>query len=366
MARKRLLALDVFRGLTIALMIMVNNPGSWEYVYPPLRHAAWNGCTPTDLVFPFFLFIVGTAMFYSFQKFDKGLSKPILKKIIDRFVKIFLIGLFLNAFPYFDFENLRIFGVLQRIAIAYLIGAMIVAAFDNRKILISIAVLLFGYWALIYFGGTEDVYSLETNIVRMFDIQLVGEKHMYQGYGLPFDPEGFLSSFPSVATVLLGYLTGQLIQSSQTNMQTIKKLLIIGAVLIVAGLLWDMEFAINKPIWTSSYVLYTGGWAMVVLAVLLYIIDEKELKGWIAPIVHFGTNPLFIYVFSGLYISTILAINVPSPNGDEVSIYRYIYEFVCVPIAGNMNGSLLFAVGHIVFFWAICYVLYKKKIFIKI
>ncbi len=366
MAHKRLVALDVLRGLTIALMILVNNPGSWAYVYPPLRHAAWNGCTPTDLVFPFFLFIVGTAMFYSFNKFDKGLTKPLFIKIFKRFIQIFLIGLFLNAFPTFDFENLRVFGVMQRIAMAYLFGALIVAIFNYRQVLISIPVILLGYWALIYFGGSGDVYSLETNMVRSVDLKLIGAKHMYQGFGLPFDPEGFLSSVPAVATVLLGYIAGHIIRKSLNTMDVIKKMTFYGVILVGLGMLWNLEFPINKPIWTSSYVLYTGGWAMLFLAFLLFVIDEKGYKKWATPALHFGTNPLFIYVFSWLYIATIAFFQVPSPEGGDVSIYNYLYTYVCVPIAGNMNGSLLFAVGHIIFFWSICYWLYKRKIFIKI
>ena len=366
MANKRLVALDVLRGLTIALMILVNNPGSWEYVYPPLRHASWNGCTPTDLVFPFFLFIVGTAMFYSFKKFEDGLTKPLFKKIVKRFILIFLIGLFLNAFPNFDFENLRIYGVMQRIAIAYLFGALIVVIFNYRQVLISIPVILFGYWALIYFGGTGDVYSLETNIVRSFDLNLVGANHLYGGFGMPFDPEGLLSSIPAIGTVLLGYVAGNVIQKSLSTMDVIKKLTLYGVILLVLGLIWNLEFPINKPIWTSSYVLYTGGWAMLFLAFLLFVIDEKGFKKWPKPAIHFGMNPLFIYVFSWLYISTIHNIDVSSPSGEKVSIYNYLYEHVCVPIAGNMNGSLLFAVSHIILFWAVCYFLYKRKIFIKI
>lgn len=366
MTHKRLVALDVLRGLTIALMILVNNPGSWEYVYPPLRHASWNGCTPTDLVFPFFLFIVGTAMFYSFKKFENGLTKPLFTKIVKRFVLIFLIGLFLNAFPDFDFENLRIYGVMQRIAIAYLFGALIVVIFNYRQVLISIPVILLGYWALIYFGGTGDVYSLETNVVRNFDMNFVGENHLYGGFGMPFDPEGLLSSISAIGTVLLGYVAGHVIQNSQNTMAVIKKLAMYGVILLVLGLIWNLEFPINKPIWTSSYVLYTGGWAMLFLAFLLFVIDEKGYKNWPKPAIHFGVNPLFIYVFSWLYMSVLHHIKVSSPAGEPISAYGYLYKHVCVPIAGNMNGSLLFALSHIMLFWVVCYFLYKRKIFIKI
>ena len=367
MAAKRLLALDVLRGLTIALMIMVNNPGSWEYVYPPLRHAAWHGCTPTDLVFPFFLFIVGVSMWYSFKKYGRGINKDSLKKVLKRTLLIFLLGFFLNVFPYFNFEEARIPGVLQRIAIAYGIGALICLHFDFKKIVGAAVLLLLGYWGLIYFGGEGDVYSLTTNVVRKFDLLVLGENHVYHGFGIPFDPEGILSSIPSVVTVLLGYMTGKLIENSADTLLAIKKLILYGAVLTLTGWVWGLEFPINKPIWTSSYVLYTGGLAMLFLSFLLWIIDLKGFKKWANPFVHFGTNPLFIYMFSGIYISAIIAlVKIETSDGRILSGYGYIYQELCVPIAGNMNGSLLFAVGHIVFFWAITYILYRKKIFIKI
>ena len=367
MATKRLMALDVMRGLTIALMIMVNTPGSWSYVYPPLLHSKWNGCTPTDLVFPFFLFIVGVSMWFSFKKFDKGITKTALLKVLKRFVIMFLLGVFLNGFPYFELDDLRYLGVLQRIAIAYLIGALLCMQFKYKQVLIAFGIILIGYWGLLYFSVSEGPYELTTNIVRKIDLLLFGENHLYGGFGIPFDPEGLLSGIPSVGTLLMGYFSGRLIERSNDTTKAIKNLMVFGALATFIGWLWNFTFPINKPLWTSSYVLYTGGLAMVFLAALLWIIDVNGFKKWATPFIHFGTNPLAIYMFSGIYTSAIIyLIKIPMASGEVLSGYDYLYSQIFVPIAGNMNGSLLFAIAHIIFFWLITYVLYKKKIFIKI
>jgi predicted acyltransferase len=361
---KRLVALDVLRGLTIALMIMVNNPGSWSYVYAPLRHSKWNGCTPTDLVFPFFLFIMGVSMWYSFKKFGNGITKQGLYKVLKRFVIIFVLGLFLNAFPKFDIENLRILGVLQRIAIAYLFTAILCMVLNYKQLLIVSGLILTGYWGLLYFGGSVDVYSIDSNIVRKIDLLLFGENHIYKGLGMPFDPEGLLSSIPSIATVLLGYFTGRLIEFSDNVNKAIRKLIIFGSIGVLFGLLWNVVLPINKSLWTSSYVIYTGGFALLFLAFLLWIIDVKGIQKWANPFLHFGTNPLFIYMFSEVYVLTLVyLVKIP---GQNINSYDYLYENVFVPIAGNINGSLLFAIVHIILFWFITYILYRKKIFIKI
>ena len=364
---KRLLALDVLRGLTIALMIMVNTPGSWSYVYPPLLHSKWHGCTPTDLVFPFFLFIVGVSMWYSFKKYGEGLTKKGLLKVLKRFSVIFLLGLFLNAFPKFDFENLRFFGVLQRIAVAYAIGAVLCMQFNFKQLLIICGLILLGYWGLLYFGGSGDVYSLATNVVGKVDLFVFGENHIYKGFGIPFDPEGLLSSIPSVATVLIGYFTGRLIDEAINVTAAVKKIVFFGIIGIIVGWFWGYLLPINKPLWTSSYVLYAGGLAMLFLALLLWMIDVKGVKKWANPFIHFGTNPLFIFVFSGIYAKVIIYL-VKSINseGETITGYRYLYENVFVPIAGNMNGSLLFAIAHIIVFWFLTYILFRNKIFIKI
>lgn len=367
MATQRLMALDVMRGLTIALMIMVNTPGSWSYVYPPLLHSKWHGCTPTDLVFPFFLFIVGVSMWFSFKKFDEGITKKSLYKVLKRFSIMFLLGVFLNAFPYFDFENLRYLGVLQRIAIAYLIGALLCMQFNYKQLLIIFGIILLGYWGLLFFGSTNEPYELSSNLVLKLDVLLFGKNHLYNGFGIPFDPEGLLSSLPAVATLLLGYFSGKIIESSGNIMVVVKKLLTVGTIAVFIGFIWSFVFPINKALWTSSYVLYTGGLAMVFLAFLLWIIDVHNFKKWSTPFLHFGTNPLAIYMFSGIYVLVIIyLINITNAQGEIVSAYDYLYADIFVPIAGKMNGSLLFAVTHIIFFWLITYILYKRKIFIKI
>lgn len=364
---QRLIALDVLRGLTIALMIMVNTPGSWSYVYPPLLHAKWHGCTPTDLVFPFFLFIVGVSMFYSFKKFEKGITSKSFKKVIKRTLIIFLIGLFLNLFPKFNFESLRFLGVLQRIAIAYGFAALMCLQFNVKTLKYIFVLILVGYWGLLYFGNPIDPYAPTENLVQLVDLAILGENHMWKGLGFAFDPEGLLSSLPSIATVLLGYFTGTIIEISKSTLETIKKLVVYGFILTVIGLVWGTVFPINKSLWTSTYVIYTGGLALLFLAFLLWIIDEKGFKKWSTPFIHFGTNPLFIFVFSGVYVKTIIyLVKIKVSSGETLTGYSYLYNHIFVPIAGNMNGSLLFAITHIIFFWFLTYVLYKRKIFIKI
>ncbi|TXE06589.1 hypothetical protein ES711_13880 [Gelidibacter salicanalis] len=364
---QRLISLDVLRGITISFMILVNTPGSWSYIYAPLRHAAWHGCTPTDLVFPFFLFIVGLSLFFSFKKYNAVASKAATFKILKRTLIIFLIGLLLNLYPYFNFEGVRIMGVLQRIALAYGAGALLCVNFKRQKLLLIAALLLLGYWALLYFGGNANPYSLEGNIVRQFDLFLFGEQHVYKGFGIPFDPEGVLSSIPAVGTVIIGYLIGDLMDSTTSIPLKMKKLLLYGAVMTIIGYLWGLVFPINKPLWTSSYVLYTAGLATLVLALLIFIIDYKKFSTWSKPFVHFGSNPLFIFVFSGVYAKTIsYLIKIPVSDGESVSLYRYLFAEVLAPLFGNMNGSLAFAISHIIVFWLICYILYRNKIFIKI
>lgn len=365
---KRLLSLDVLRGLTIALMILVNTPGSWSFIYPPLKHAAWHGCTPTDLVFPFFLFIVGMSVYFSFKKYDTSLSKATATKIIKRTLIIFLIGLLLNLYPYFNFEKVRIMGVLQRIALAYGAGALLCLAFKKQRLLIILAGILLGYWALLYFGAESDPYSLEQNVVRRFDFLIFGEYHIYKGFGIPFDPEGLLSSIPAVATVIIGYLIGQVIDIETSIILKMKKLVLYGVLMVLIGGAWALVLPLNKPLWTSSYVLYTAGLATLFLALLIFIIDYQKYQTWSKPFVHFGSNPLFIFVFSGLYAKTIsYLIKIPVSGSEKpISLYNYLFTKIFAPTFGNMNGSLLFAISHIIVFWLICYVLYRKKIFIKI
>lgn len=365
---QRYLALDVLRGMTVALMILVNNPGSWAHIYAPLEHAAWQGCTPTDLVFPFFLFVVGVSMFFSFSKYGNHLNKESLLKIGKRTLLIFAIGLFLQSFPQWstDYSKLRIMGVLQRIALAYGFSAVIVLSV-NRKILPYLgASILLIYWGLVVFSGGADPYSLAGNPASPFDTALLGVNHLYKGFGIPFDPEGVFSTLPAVVTVLIGYLVGSVIK--ETPKAKVPLVLIMGgAVAICSGWIWGYWFPISKPIWSSSYVLYTAGWAAVLLAFLIWLIDLKGFTKWTSFFVVFGVNPLFIFAASGLW-GRILGrmIHVTQPDGKIINGSTWLYQNIFVPIGGELNGSLLFAISHVILFWLLGYLLYKKKIFIKV
>ena len=360
----RLMSLDVFRGMTVVFMIIVNTPGTWSHVYAPLRHASWHGCTPTDLVFPSFLFISGVAMWYSLRKFNFEFSGPALFRIIRRVALIFAVGLFLNIFPRFarDYDTLRIMGVLQRIALAWGLGAILVLIIKKNYIWVTTAVLLFGYWALMYFMGGSDPYSLEGNYARTVDLALIGENHLYKGFGIPFDPEGLLSTIPATATVLLGFMTGGLITGKGNSWKTVGWLSFVGALLVGAGLLWGEYFPINKPIWTSSYVLYAGGIGMVILALLFMIVDIWNLRGWTGFFNTFGTNALFTYVLAGMLTKTLLVIKV-----GEVSLYNWIFTHICSPLFEEQKlASLLFPIMLVTVIWALGYILYRKKIIIRL
>lgn len=416
---KRLTALDTLRGLTIALMILVNTPGTWEHVFPPLRHAPWNGWTPTDLVFPFFLFIVGVSFYFSHTKFGHQLTGAAAEKILKRTLAIFIVGLLLNAFPKYMFNNgvlwqvffglslltwlsmplwkdkvsphivrglewgsliailllflltlkdnnLRILGVLQRIALAFGIGAFLCLLFKGRALIGVLAALLIGYWLLMI--GFGDL-TLENNFARTVDLAILGENHIYGGYGLPFDPEGLLSTIPSVGTMMMGFLAGRIIGQHPTNReQAVFKLFLYGFPAMVLAYLWNPFFPINKPIWSSSYVLHTGGLAMLFLGLSIYLIDIKGRKKWAAPFIQFGLNPLFIYALSSLSVKILLYwIKIPTANGETINGYQALYQNVFATIAGNNEfGSFLFAVFYVSMHWIVAWILWKSKIFIKV
>jgi len=370
----RLVALDAFRGFTIAGMIMVNTPGSWKYIYAPLRHASWHGCTPTDLVFPFFLFIVGVSMYFSFGKYDYKLTRPAVIKIVKRTILIFLIGLGLNAFPFYKegvsvlefWQNLRIPGVLQRIALAYGAGAILCLLINQSKLLLTSVIILLVYWFVLYVFGGEHPYSLEGNFVRVVDIAIFGEKHIYPHYGIPFDPEGLLSTIPSIVTVIAGFLTGKLIYKTTDREKVVLNMLLLGLPAIFLGLLWDYVFPINKSLWTSSYMLYTAGLAWITLGMAIWLIDVKKRKTWSQPLVVFGANPMFVYVLSIIWIKiAVFVVRWETLDGTTTTLYSWLFTTVFQPF-GNYIGSLMFAIAHIVVYWLILLVLYKKRIFIKI
>jgi predicted acyltransferase len=363
----RLASLDIFRGLTVAFMIIVNNPGSWAFVYPPLRHSEWNGCTPTDLVFPFFLFIVGMSTFYSLKKYGNEFSGKSVFRIFRRTVAIFAVGLFLTIFPNFlrDYSTLRIMGVLQRIALAYGIGAIICLAVKRDYLWIVIAILLLGYWGLLAFFGGADPYSLSGNLVLKTDLAVLGKAHMYTGYGIPFEPEGLLSTIPSICTVLIGYFVGGMTASGVASGKIALKIILLGAAAFGLGYLWNMILPINKPLWSGSYVLYTAGLAMGVFSILYLIADvfNFEVVGIFFMI--FGTNAIFSYFLSGIWIRMLLLIHV-HVNAEKINLYQWFYDKVCVPVAGNLNGSELFALIQMLIIWGMTLILYRKKIFIRL
>ncbi len=379
---KRLIALDVFRGATVALMILVNNPGTWGAQYGALKHAAWHGWTPTDFVFPFFLFIVGVAMAFSFRKYDYKLNKDATQKIIKRTLIIYGLGILLAfirpvAGATFGevvanlFGNWRLVGVLPRIALCYLFASLLVLKFNHKTIIWISAGILVGYWILLAATGG---FGIEDVLVRKIDLAILGDGHIYHGYRdsmgarIAFDPEGLLSTLPAIVTTILGYFTGMLILATPDKKELVKKMLIRGAAFLALGLLWGLFFPINKPIWSSSYVILMGGWSMLFLGVSILLIDVLGWKSATEPFVVFGSNPLFIFVLSAVYAKLLAYIKFIPMNGAIVSTKTWLFAKVFMPIANysQINASLLFALTTITIFWAISLILYRKKIFIKI
>lgn len=365
-------ALDILRGLTIALMILVNTPGSWSTIYAPFKHAAWHGFTVTDLVFPTFLFVVGNAMSFSMKKFRDQSTAAFLKKVLKRTVLIFLIGLFLNAFPFFyraegelffrDLSSLRIMGVLQRIALCYFFAALIVRYMGMKAILLSSASILLIYWGIMYyFGNFPAPYSLEGNAALKFDLLFIPVENLYQGFGIPFDPEGLLSTLPAIVNVLAGYVAGVFIQRSGNSYPTIAKLVVAGVAFLAIANVWDLVFPINKPLWTSSYVLLTIGWDLILIAGLIWVVEIAGFKKWAYFFEAFGRNPLFIYALSGMIIALLHLIQI---NG--TSLKFLIYENLYRSWLNDYNASLLFAVTYVILLWIIGYWMDKKKIYIKV
>lgn len=373
---KRLLALDVLRGITIAGMILVNTPGSWAYVFAPLQHAPWIGLTPTDLVFPFFMFIMGISTYISLKKYNFQFTLPVFFKILKRTIVIFAIGVGISWFALicwthdpFPFDQIRILGVMQRLALAYGATAIIALIMKHKYIPYLIAFLLVGYFIVLAFGNG---YAYDTtNILSIVDHAVLSKAHILNDRGI--DPEGVLSTIPSIAHVLIGFCVGRLLmersssESSPTstlNSQLIH-LFLIGTILTFAGFLLSYGCPISKKIWTPSFVLVTCGLASSFLGLLVWIIDVKGKKGWSRFFEAFGVNPLFMYVFSE--ILAIILYTIPMTyHGEATDLYSYIFTACLQPIFGNYGGSLAFALLFIGFNWIIGYVLFKKKIYIKI
>ncbi len=366
----RLVSLDVFRGITVAAMILVNNPGSWDSVYAPLLHASWNGCTPTDLIFPFFLFIVGVSIHFAYQATTStGLNKKIFLKILKRTLIIFGLGIFLAWFPVFSLERLstlRIPGVLQRISLVFFFCSLLYIQ-TNWLTQIRIAILLLvGYFIAMTLIPVPGVgyANMEpaTNLGAWFD-RLLLDGHLWS-QSKTWDPEGLLSTIPAIATGILGILTGQLFNKINEPKERVVWMFFLGAALIVAGLAWDLTFPINKSLWTSSYVLYAGGIAMQFFAACYWIVDVLGFSRWAKPFTYYGTNAIFVFVASGLLAKTLIRIKVD--NEGKVSLWSYLYQNLYASWLAPKDASLLFAITLILFFLAILWQMYKRKIFIKV
>jgi predicted acyltransferase len=375
--KERLVSLDVFRGLTVALMILVNNPGSWAHIHPPLRHAAWHGLTPTDLVFPFFLFIVGVAISLSFaRRLEAGARRAdLVRKIALRTVIIFACGLFLNGFPWTglpgSLADLRIMGVLQRIALCYLAAGLTVVLIRGRWGRLAVMGTLAATYELLMrlplvAGWGAGSFELADNLVRWADLQILTASHMYLVGTTPFDPDGLLSTLPAVLTTLLGFLAGEHLRTSGDLAAKLKRLAAAGVGLVVAGVPLATLEPINKQMWSLSYVLLTGGLAMMVLAFSSWVYDLRGWRRGIKPAVIFGSNPLVVFLGSGLLVRTLGLIRIHQADGGTVTLQRALYLGVCVPVFGETWGSFLHAVLHTAFWLAVSWWLYHRRIFVKI
>jgi predicted acyltransferase len=390
---QRFYSLDVFRGATVALMILVNNPGSWGHIYTPLEHAPWHGVTPTDLVFPFFLFAVGNAMAFVLPKLEAAGESFFWKKIIQRTVLIFLIGLFLNWFPFIKWQDghlvgkpwayitadgkaagVRIFGVLQRIAICYFLASLLAHYGKQKGAFVVSAFLLLAYWFVCVAANAADPFSLTGWFGTKIDLDILGEAHIYKGEGLSFDPEGLMSITGAVVQVVFGYLAGSYIIQKGKTPEMVNGLFVTGCVLIFTGYCWDMVFPINKKIWTSSYTVYTTGLALLILATMIYCIEFKGWKGkWSRFCDVFGKNALFIFAMSGIMPRLLALIQIPAgvtadgkPN--FLTPFAWFYEHACKPIlpAEPRVGSLIYALCFITMMWSFAWLLDKKKIYIRV
>jgi predicted acyltransferase len=357
-------------------MILVNNPGSWAHIYAPLEHAPWHGLTPTDLVFPFFLFAVGNAMAFLMPKLEQAGSAVFWRKVLKRSALIFLIGLFLNWWPFVKpsdysfkaFENIRLLGVLQRIALAYFFAAIMIYYLKSAKAFYAAMLLLLGYWALCLLGNPADPYSLQGWFGTNIDKAILGVTHMYKGEGIPFDPEGIMSTIPAIAQVILGFLVGNFIKekgATKDSLPTMLNGLFVAAIaLLVTGFCWDMVMPINKKIWTSSYVVYTTGLAILTIAIMIYFIEIKGVKIRLSRFFDvFGKNALFVFALSAFLPKGLALIKL----GEGVTPWNWLYKKVYILIPGAPeNGSLAYAITVISFMWLICWWLDKRKIYIKV
>jgi predicted acyltransferase len=393
--RERLLSLDVFRGLTIAGMLLVNDPGTWSAIFPPLEHAEWHGWTPTDLIFPFFLFIVGitTHLSLSARRARGDDDSAIVKQILRRGFIIYLLGFAMALFPFYQWGNIealpnatlwdrivwrldhvRILGVLARIGIVYIIAGLLTYKTTLRQQIYIIAGLLFGYWfamTLIPVPGENEIGALllhtkDRNLAAYLDRAILTSKHIWTG-SVTYDPEGILSTFPAIATAMLGVLTGRwLVQREKPLLERITGLFAAGSLGMVVGLMWNWSFPINKNLWTSSYVIFTAGMACVALATIMWIVDYANVKWWTKPFVVFGVNPIVAFVGSGVMARLIYTLWKVDYQGRSVSIQSAIYQIGYASWLSPRLASLAFALSFVLLWYGILLVLYKRNIILKV
>jgi predicted acyltransferase len=372
---ERFLALDVFRGMTICFMIIVNTPGSGAAPFAPLEHAAWFGFTPTDLVFPSFLFAVGNAMSFSMKKFDGMANSAVVFKILKRGVIIFLLGYLMYWFPFVRHDAVhgwsfapisttRIFGVLQRIGLCYIFAALMIRFLSTRAVIITSVVILFGYWlALLLFGDHAAPYGMLTNAGTYLDKWVMGDAHLYHGEGVAFDPEGILSTLPAIVNVIVGYYAGKFIQEKGKIYETVSKLMLWGALLIFIALTWSMAFPLSKKLWTSTFVLLTVGIDLILISALVYVIEIRLWKrgNWTSFFTTVGKNPLPVYLFSELFVIVLYMIAI-----GHTSFYNWINTVFFQVIAPGAIGSLLFAICYMLVCWCVGKVLDKMGIYLRV
>jgi predicted acyltransferase len=370
-AGNRLLFLDVFRGMTVAGMVLVNNPGSWAHIYWPLEHAEWNGWTPTDLIFPFFLFIVGVAIPLALGKrIERGDSRRALfLKVLYRSAIIFLLGEFLAGFPYFQLSTIRIPGVLQRIAVCYLIASIIFLTTKSRTHVIIAVVLLIVYWLLMTHVAAPGYYAgdltKEGSLASYIDRRVFGP-HIWK-QGKVYDPEGLLSTMGALATTLFGVLTGNYLRDkTRSPIERVAHLFIAGVCCVIVGWAWNAWFPINKGLWTSSYVFFTGGLALQFLALCYWLIDIKGYKLWTKPFVIFGVNAIVLFVGTGVMARLMGLIKIPRADGSRPSLQSFIYNGAFASWLPPNKASLAYAISFILLWLFFMWLLFRKNIIIKI
>ncbi|MCH4905159.1 DUF5009 domain-containing protein [Cylindrospermopsis raciborskii CHAB3438] len=374
----RLISLDVFRGLTIAMMIIANMAGVVPDVYPFLSHAPWNGCTPTDLVFPFFLFIVGVAMSFSLSKYslESKLNSFVYFNLCRRAVILFTLGLLLNGFwnqgvGSFDLQSLRLMGVLQRIGLAYLFASLIVLKLPEKTQWALAGILLIFYWLTMMYIPVPDygagMLTREGNFGAFIDRLIIAKPHLYAGDGFNFrgDPEGLFSTIPAVVNVLFGYFAGQWMRKSTINSHTSMDLVLWGLCSLVVGMIWDGLFPINKKLWTSSYVLFSTGWGLVFLAACYDLIEVRKIKRWSKGFEIIGLNAIALFVASVFLIKVTVKLKI-GEGDNAVSVYNWIYRNLFASWVGNTNGSFLFALATLSLWYGLAFFMYRQRWFIKV